>query len=90
MFIAEDEFEKNETRLVKIVYDFLPYQPPLSDWLSMEGLIPRFVAAVDNVAEGESPRPNLLALAPTAKFRTVERKEIKILREGDILAKVVK
>ena len=31
MFIAEDEFEKNETRLVKIVYDFLPYQPPLSD-----------------------------------------------------------
>ena len=31
VFIAEDEFEKNETRLVKIVYDFLPYQPPLSD-----------------------------------------------------------
>ena len=31
VFIAEDEFEHNETRLVKIVYDFLPYQPPLSD-----------------------------------------------------------
>jgi len=31
VFIAEDEFEKEETRLVKIVYDFLPYQPPLSD-----------------------------------------------------------
>lgn len=31
VFIAEDEFEKNETRLVKLVYDFLPYQPPLSE-----------------------------------------------------------
>ena len=48
-------------------------QAPLSDWLSMEGLIPRFVAAVDNVAEGESPRPNIAFLAPTAKFQTVER-----------------
>jgi hypothetical protein len=31
VFIAEDEFEKDETRLVKLVYDFLPYQPPLSE-----------------------------------------------------------
>jgi DUF3014 family protein len=48
-------------------------QSPLSDWLSMEGLIPRFVAAVDNVADGESPSPNIAFLKPTAKFQTVER-----------------
>src|SRR5213080_4908028 len=47
--------------------------PALSRWLSGEGLIPRFVAVVDNVAEGVSPRPHLLFLAPEATFQTVTR-----------------
>src|SRR5439155_123867 len=47
--------------------------PALSRWLSGEGLIPRFVAVVDNVAEGVSPRPHLLFLAPEASFQTVTR-----------------
>ena len=44
-----------------------------SAWLSTTGLIERFVAVVDNVVEGESPRPHLGFLAPKAKFRTVSR-----------------
>jgi hypothetical protein len=32
VFIAEQEIEKNETRLVKLVYNFLPYQPRLSEY----------------------------------------------------------
>jgi hypothetical protein len=32
IFIAEKELDKNETRLVKLVYDFLPYQPRLSEF----------------------------------------------------------
>lgn len=32
VFIAEKELDKNETRLVKLVYDFLPYQPRLSEF----------------------------------------------------------
>jgi len=47
--------------------------PALSRWLSGEGLIQRFVAVVDNVAEGVSPRPHLLFLAPEASFQTVTR-----------------
>ena len=31
IFIAEKELNKDESRLVKLVYDFLPYQPRLSD-----------------------------------------------------------
>lgn len=31
IFIAEIEITKEESRLVKLVYNFLPYQPPLSD-----------------------------------------------------------
>jgi len=32
VFIAEKELAKDESRLVKLVYDFLPYQPRLSDY----------------------------------------------------------
>src|SRR5579862_51462 len=35
----------------------------LSEWLAKEGNIERFVAAVDAVANGETPRPLLLFLA---------------------------
>jgi hypothetical protein len=31
IFVAEKELNKDETRLVKLVYEFLPYQPRLSD-----------------------------------------------------------
>jgi hypothetical protein len=31
VFVAEKELTKEETRLVKLVYEFLPYQPRLSD-----------------------------------------------------------
>src|SRR5882672_3142491 len=47
--------------------------PALPRWLSGEGLIPRFIAVVDNLAEGVSPRPHLLFLAPEASFQTVTR-----------------
>jgi hypothetical protein len=32
IFVAEQEIEKDETRLVKLVYNFLPYQPRLSEY----------------------------------------------------------
>ena len=31
VFVAEQELGKEESRFIKLVYDFLPYQPPLSD-----------------------------------------------------------
>ena len=51
----------------------LSSHPELSRWLSGERLIQRFVTVVDNIAEGESPRPHLLFLAPEASFQTVTR-----------------
>ncbi len=32
VFIAEQEMGKDESRFIKLVYDFLPYQPPLSSY----------------------------------------------------------
>jgi hypothetical protein len=48
-------------------------QPSFSAWLSAVGLIQRFVAVVDNIAEGVSPRSNLSFLAPSGTFQTVTR-----------------
>ncbi len=31
VFLAEQQFTPDESRLIKLVYGFLPYQPPLSD-----------------------------------------------------------
>lgn len=42
-------------------------------WLLEPRLISRLAAAVNRVAEGESPRPLLLFLAPAAPFTTVSR-----------------
>jgi len=59
--------------LVRELATGLSSHPGLSVWLSTDGLITKFVAAVDNIAGGESPRPNLLFLAPVAKFNVVRR-----------------
>jgi hypothetical protein len=32
VFVAEQEIEKDETRYVKLIYNFLPYQPRLSEY----------------------------------------------------------
>jgi hypothetical protein len=48
-------------------------RPELAGWLAGEGLVARFVAAVDAVANGESPRASLPELAPQAAFRAQER-----------------
>lgn len=48
-------------------------RPELEAWLAGEGLLSRFVAAVDSVANGESPRAHLPELAPRGPFRARER-----------------
>lgn len=46
--------------------------PQLVAWLAPEGLARRFAAAVDNIAEGVSPRPHLGSLAPEGAFEVRE------------------
>jgi len=59
--------------LVRELAGHLSSQPRLAAALATPDVIRRFVAAVDNVADGEVPRVQLPALAPTGEFRVEER-----------------
>jgi len=59
--------------LVRSLAGGLSPHASLAEWLSKEGNIERFVAAVDAVANGETPRPLLLFLAPGGGFKVLER-----------------
>jgi hypothetical protein len=59
--------------LVRSLAGGLSPHASLAEWLAKEGNIERFVAAVDAVASGETPRPLLLFLAPASGFKVVER-----------------
>jgi hypothetical protein len=48
--------------------------PQLAKWLVNEDLVRRFVASVDNVAEGRSPRQQLEFMQPTTPFRILDRR----------------
>jgi hypothetical protein len=50
----------------------LSEHPQLVTWLLNEDLIRRFVATVDNLAEGSSPRPHVRFLKPSGEFRVTE------------------
>jgi hypothetical protein len=47
VFIAEQELGKEESRFIKLVYDFLPYQPPLSSYGLNYSLVHRVHAVRD-------------------------------------------
>ncbi len=47
--------------------------PVLARWLRSKELIRRFVAAVDNIALGQSPRAQLDFFIPSGPFKTVQR-----------------
>lgn len=48
VFVAEQELAKDESRFVKVVYDFLPYQQPLSSYGLNYSLVHRFRAVRDS------------------------------------------
>lgn len=47
VFVAEQELAKDESRFIKLVYDFLPYQSPLSSYGLDYALVHRFHAVRD-------------------------------------------
>jgi hypothetical protein len=52
--------------------------PLLVEWLQSKGLIRRFVAAVDNIANGLSPRAHIDFFKPSGEFATVKRGDIYV------------
>jgi len=73
---AEPELELPELdrsdRLIRAVVGELSEHPELVAWLTPDDLVRRFVAAVDDVSRGKSPRPHLGHLAPERGFRATE------------------
>ena len=51
VLIAEQELAQNESRLVKLVYDFLPYQNPLSSFGLRYSLVHRVQAIRDTTCD---------------------------------------
>jgi hypothetical protein len=69
VFVAEQEIEKNETRLVKLVYNFLPYQPRLSEY-AMEYTTAHEIRATRDPDCDE--RLNEMGAQGTSKFKYSE------------------
>lgn len=53
----------------------LSKEPELAQWLALEGLLQRFTTAVNNIADGESPRMVLSFLAPSEGFKVIEKEQ---------------
>jgi len=51
VFVAEQELGKEESRFIKLVYDFLPYQPPLSSYGLNYSLVHRIHAVRDSTCD---------------------------------------
>jgi hypothetical protein len=53
----------------------LSSHPKLAAWMANEDLVRRFAAAVDNVADGASPRQHVDFLRPATPFRAVSKRD---------------
>ena len=51
----------------------LSANPELKRWLAQSGLVRRLTAVVDNVSNGETPRPHLDFLAPKQRFKAARK-----------------
>lgn len=51
----------------------LSEHPQLVRWLATEELVRKFAVAIDNIAEGKSPRQHLNVLAPSEDFAVADR-----------------
>ena len=59
--------------LVRDLAKKLSFHPDLAQWLLTDDLIRKFVAAVDNIANGNSPRKHIDFFTPKGEFKVVEK-----------------
>ena len=62
--------------VVRELVSELSANPTLAAWLANEDLIRRFVAAVDNVANGISPTTQLDFMRPEGSFDVIEKGQV--------------
>lgn len=80
--------------LLRTLAATLSSNPAWAKWLLTDRLARRFVASVDNVAEGRSPKPHLGVLAPSGEFKAKERRDAATIdpasyRRYDVVADVI-
>ena len=89
VFVAEQELASNESRFIKLVYDFLPYQPPLSSFGLNYALVHHLRAVRDITCDESlwhmrqlrvtSGLPNdELRYAPDSPISDLDRREAKL------------
>jgi hypothetical protein len=66
------ELDKSDD-LVRQLASELSSHPRLIQWLQSKELVRRFVAGVDNIANGLSPRPNIEFFMPDGEYQAIER-----------------
>ena len=80
--------------LLRTLAATLSSNPAWAKWLLTDRLARRFVASVDNVAEGRSPKPHLGVLAPSGEFKAKEQRDAATIdpasyRRYDVVADVI-
>ncbi len=65
--------------VVRELVSQLSDHPRLATWLAPDELVRAFVAAVDNIAEGKSPRTHLRALEPAGGFESVDKSGLTVV-----------
>jgi hypothetical protein len=65
--------------IVRTLVSELSSHPTLVRWLMTDNMIRKFVAAVDNIANGESPRAHIGFFEPSGDFRVIKRHGERIL-----------
>ncbi len=68
--------------VVRSLAETLSEHPRLAAWVAPDNLVRRFVAAVVDVANGESPRPHVGHLAPERAFGVREREGALLIDSG--------
>ena len=64
--------EETDARIRREAGNLSP-RPELAEWLKQSGLLERWVAVTDNLAEGVSPRKQLAFLAPAQPFKVQQK-----------------
>ena len=67
---------------IRGIIDNISSDPRISEWIKIDHLIKKFVAAVDNIANGLSPRKQVVFFEPKGEF-LVKKKEEKYIIDED-------
>jgi hypothetical protein len=84
VFIAEEQIGKNESRLVKLIYTFLPYQPRLSDY-GLDYSLVHELSALREPNCDESLRQLMTVEKRNGNEITEERADLKYSTEAPVL-----